>query len=67
MGFGGSSMKVGDLVMCTGGHPLMKRMGVIRKVFNTGMFGIYIFDPPNKHWNRTAWSSPNIEVIYEGR
>ena len=60
-------MKVGDLVICTGGHPLQKRMGFITRVFDTGMFGVYIFDPPTKHWNEGVWSRPNIEVIYEGR
>ena len=61
-------MKVGDLVMCTGGHPLMKRMGVIRRVIrDTGMIIVYIFDPPTRHWNEGVWSRPNVEVIYEGR
>ena len=60
-------MKVGDLVMCTGGHPLAKRMGFIRRVFDSGMIVVHIFDPPSKHWNEGVWSRPNIEVIYEGR
>ena len=61
-------MKVGDLVICTGGHPLMKRMGVIRKVIGIGgSFVVYIFDPPTKHWNEGTWTPSNIEVIYEGR
>ncbi len=61
-------MKVGDLVMCTGGRVTTKRVGVIQRImcetsYRETCYVVFFFDPPDSNWNNGVWFDHAMEVI----
>ena len=57
-------MKVGDLVMCTGGEKNTEAIGVIKKKIGIGAYyEVYFFNPPNKLWGESRWTPSHMRVI----
>ena len=60
-------MKVGDLVLCTGGSKDLKRVGVVRRITSIETYIVFFFDPPDSNWNNGVWTKSAMELISESR